>query len=101
MVLVVRRHPEVRNCLDNRWFLQPSHPPAIIAAAGALLLLVRPRNTLAVLAALALGLPYVHHRAKMLPRKARATLILRLLVVDVAEVAVLARGSVRYRTLLL
>lgn len=100
VVLCTREHPILRERYRSRWFWKPSHPPALAAAAG-LAGAVVARQPLLGLAAV----PYAVHRARTNPLRGgprrRLAAIPGALVVDLAEVAVLAAGSVRYRTLLL
>ncbi|MHB1710029.1 MAG: glycosyltransferase family 2 protein [Acidimicrobiales bacterium] len=79
-------------------FWKPTHPPAILAATGLLVgLHYRP--------ALLLVLPWVRHRLVRSPTCAdpirRVTTLPAAFVVDISEVAVMLRGSVRHRTLFL
>jgi len=104
VVLTARRYPPVRQFLHSRWFWKASHPPALLALAG-LMLLLGSRGRARIGAAALLG-PYVRHRLLVTPlpgtrRRARVTLLPAALVHDLAEVAVLAAASVRYRRLLL
>ena len=99
--LVVRRHPEVRSTLlHRRVFWKQTHPSALLAAAGIGLAVGRGRPL-----ALLLAVPWVRLRVTRLPltpgRKRRWLVLPAGLVLDLAEVAVMARGSVRHRSLLL
>lgn len=95
---VVRLHPESRRLLYGGLFWKPSHPFAIGALAG---LLLAPRARIA----LALALPWVWYRVGMSPlvtgRRRRWLVLPGALVVDLAEVAAMARGSIRSRTIVL
>ena len=98
---VVRAHPQMREALTLGLFFKPSHAalPGVIAALPAL---VRCRPAVAVALALpwalaaapryGLGLRGIARSASELPGR---------LVLDVAEAAVLVRGSVEERTLVL
>jgi GT2 family glycosyltransferase len=91
--LVLRRHPSARRELTHRWvFWKPTHPPALLAAAG-LLLGLRWRPVLLLLT------PWIHHRLRVTATRPGA--LPGALAVDLAELAVMARGSVRHRTVLL
>lgn len=99
ITLVVRKHPQVRaTLLHRRWFWKPSHPPAILAVVGLVATRRRPAAALLVL-------PWLRLRWRSHPPvTGRAQLVAALpalLAVDVAEVASMARGSVRHRSLLL
>lgn len=98
--LVVRRHPSIRRThLHRRIFWKRSHPPAVAAAVGVAVAARRP-----LLGAL-LVLPWVRHRLLVAPlatgRRRRVEALPGAFAVDLAEVAVLVRGSVRHRTLML
>jgi hypothetical protein len=97
---LVRRHPELRRSFTLRLFWRETHPLLIVALAGAAAARAgRP-------AALALVLPWAVRAAPSYgaSRRGRARAVSELpgrALVDLAEIAVLARGSIRYRTLLL
>jgi hypothetical protein len=79
-------------------FWKRTHPPAIVAAVGIVLALRwRP--------ALLLALPWLVHRVRTDPVCAdpvlRVACLPGALAVDLCEVGVMVRGSVRHRTLLL
>jgi GT2 family glycosyltransferase len=97
---VVERHPSLRrDALALRVFWQPRHAWLLLALAG--LATARRRPAAALLAA-----GWVAHRLPSYGPGARGRLralaeLPGLALVDAAEVAVAAAGSVRYRTLLL
>jgi GT2 family glycosyltransferase len=98
---VIRLHPEMRaRLLHGRFFWRASHPRAIAAFAGIMLALSR-RSALP----LSLTFPWLHYRvvtAPLCPGPRRRWLVLAPgLVLDLIEVGVMARGSVRHRTLVL
>jgi GT2 family glycosyltransferase len=99
VVLAVRNHPELRRRFHRRWFWKPSHPPALLAAAGLVVLARRP------VVGAALLLPYARYRTRVLPLRGgprrRVAATPGALVADLTEVGVLALASARYRTLLL
>jgi glycosyltransferase involved in cell wall biosynthesis len=98
IVRMVRRNPrEART--EHLWrpyFWKDSHPPAILAALGLLM-------TPAFPAAILLTLPYLRFRLRIRPRtwsRTRRFVVLPgSFVVDVLEVWVMLRASLRYRTL--
>jgi len=99
--LVVRRHPQVRRTLlHRRVFWKKSHPPALLAAAG-IVLAAGSRRPLPLL----LVAPWVAFRVARQPltpgRKRRWIVLPQGLVLDLLEVVVMVRGSVRYRTFVL
>lgn len=104
IVLLVRRHPDLRRMFHRRWFWKPAHPPAIAALAG-LVLAATGGSARRRAAGLALLTPYVRYRTTVLPihpgRRRRYLWVPAGLASDLAEVGVLAAASVRYRTLLL
>ena len=107
LVLVARRHPQLRSRFHDRYWYEGSHAPALLAAAGLAATVIglaagRRRGV----AGLALAAPYVRYRLqeeRRLPsRPVNQPAVIALgLVADLVEVAVLARGSLRYGTLLL
>lgn len=100
-VLALQRHPELRGMLHRGVFWRPAHGPFLLAAAGVATAAATRRAL-----PLALALPYLRTRV---PRYGRAPRQLAaaardtagLAVVDAVEVATMASGSVRYRTLVL
>lgn len=105
VVLIVRKHPEIRSLLHSPLFWKAAHPPALLAAAGLGAGLL-PGNRVRRAAGLAMLLPYAKHRVVDAPlpnirRRQRVALLPAALAVDLAEVAVLAAASVRYRRLVL
>jgi len=95
---VVRLHPDARRFLYGRLFWKPAHPLAIAALAGAAIG-VRSRPFLA------LALPWIAYRvvkAPLAPGRRRRWMVLPgALIVDLAEVGAMARGSIKARTLVL
>lgn len=95
---VVRLHPEGRKLLYGGLFWKPSHPLALAAIAG---IALAPRSRLA----LGLALPWLWHRVvsrPLAPGPRRRLLVLPgALVVDLAEVAAMIRGSISSRTIVL
>jgi hypothetical protein len=82
----------------SQWWWRKTHPVAVLAAAG---LLAGRRHPVALVAAL----PWLRLRTGELRVQARRRhwlwVLPAQLAVDVAEVAVLARGSARHRRLIL
>ncbi len=99
MAYVHKRHPTLRSGATLGIFWKPRHPLVLLASIGAL---AAPGHRLATL----LCLPYLWRvrpsRRALLkePGQTVATLLGRW-VIDLAEVAALARGSLRSRTLFL
>jgi len=97
--LFAARHPGTTGTVlhSPRWWRR-SHPVAVLAAAGVVL---SRRHPLALVAVV----PWLRLRTGDAPVKARRRhwpwVLPGQLVIDLAEVAVLARGSVRHRRLLL
>lgn len=93
---LVKRHPQLRAHFSHRWFWKPAHERLLLAVAG-LALALRTRG-----GSLALVAPYaLVHRTEHPSRGSLVRALPAHLAVDAAEVAALARGSVRARTLLL
>ena len=102
---MVRKHPGLRAHMHWRVFYQASHPPALLLAAGAAGVLARPRSLRRWALATGAAVPWLVYRTVLQPRPARArnlpAVLPMTLVADLAEVAVMVRGSMRQRTLLL
>ncbi|MEA2274397.1 MAG: hypothetical protein QOI98_3105 [Solirubrobacteraceae bacterium] len=90
LALVVQRHPGVRRLAHRRWFWKATHPTAVLAAIG---LLACPFDRRAAL----LALPHLVRRIRSDGPIAGPQWAL----VDLVEVAVMVKGSMRHRTLLL
>jgi GT2 family glycosyltransferase len=105
IVLCVRRHPGLRDHFEGRWFYMDAHKPALIALAGALTLVARPRSPARWAAAAAGGYPYLRYRTRTRPvlvrRRRWPVVVPALLAFDLGEVAVLAYASARHRTFLI
>lgn len=107
---LVARHPHLRTSLYySRWFWRSSHPKALEALAAIAVAVSPARTPAGRLARLGvagmLAHPYWHFRTEVEPLWAgprrRRALIPVAWAIDLAEVAVLARGSVRHRSLYL
>jgi GT2 family glycosyltransferase len=99
LVYVFQKHPELREQLTLGVFWRESHAEVAAALAGALLARRSP-------AALLLAGPYLRRglRRRGSGRRKRIASAAELpgrFVVDVAELVTMARGSVRYRSLIL
>jgi glycosyltransferase involved in cell wall biosynthesis len=95
------KHPQARaELLHLRWFWKPSHPPAVLLLVGGVAALATRRAAPLVLAA-----PWVAFRTQVWPvargPRRRWALLPGALAVDLLEVAVMVRGSVRHRALVL
>jgi GT2 family glycosyltransferase len=100
VVIAIARHPQLRANLHQRVFLRPAHLPALVAAAG---VVVAARSRLA---GAALAVPYCYVRTfGRDPIRARRrhwpVAVPAMLVVDLAEIAMLARASWRQRVVVL
>lgn len=95
-VLCVKRYPELREDYRMRIFWKPAHQRLTFAALG--LLLARRTRGLSLLAAL----PYVtYYRSQHSTYAGTLASMPAHVLVDGAEVLVMVRGSVRFRTLVL
>lgn len=99
--LVVRRHPQVRDShLHQRLWWKPSHPSAAAAMAGVAAAVAGRR-----VAPLVATLPWLRHRLLVAPladgAAERVAALPGAFAVDALEVAVMARASVKHRTVLL
>ena len=89
VVLVARRHPDLRRLVHRRWFWKRTHTTAALALVGLVVLPFTRRAGWLVL-------PHLVRRVRSDGLVAGS----QLAVVDVAEVAVMVRGSIRHRALL-
>lgn len=99
LAAVVARHPGYREFLHARVLTDRSHGWAVLAAAGLLVSSATRRP-----GPIAGALPYLVHRSLTAPlwqRWKSPVTIPVMLVVDLAEVASLARASLRHRTVVL
>lgn len=99
--LIVGRHPQVRaTLLHRRVFWKRSHPVAMLAVVGILLAVARRRPWPLLLLA-----PWIRLRVTSQPLtpglRRRWLALPGGLALDVVEVAVMVRGSVRHRTVVL
>lgn len=101
IVQVVRYHPDARGMAYHRYFYNPRHARFFVVLGG-LLLAGAIRRWLPFALAVATLLAYVV-RTKNVPVSAprRALHLAQVLTADAVEVAVFARATVRYRTVLL
>jgi GT2 family glycosyltransferase len=103
--LVIAKHPELRNLLYARVFWRRTHPSALAALLG-LMAACGSKSAGRRAVAAALIAPYLRDRLVVDPlpdigRRDRALLLPAALAVDLAEIAVLAVGSGKHRTILL
>jgi GT2 family glycosyltransferase len=102
-VQLFKKHPGLRSELGHGVFFERTHLPAMAVAVGAAALAVRPRSPLRWAVASGLGLwyawnvQYTTHKPKAMWQWAIVVPLAYLL--DVKEVAVMIRASVKYRTL--
>jgi GT2 family glycosyltransferase len=98
IVKLIERYPDLRSLLVWNTFWKRSHAPVILGVAGIAAAKWRP-------AALALAAPWLYHRLKIDPfcpgTKRRVAALPGGFILDVAEVATMIRGSIRYRTFVL
>ena len=100
----VKRIPELRQLCRSGVFWRPAHPLALLAAGGVAAAVIRPTSLRRWLAASAAIAPYVRYRTTVEPTgrpRNRPVVIPLTLVSDLVETAVMAAGSIRYRTLVL
>lgn len=99
--LLYAKHPAARReSLHRSVFWKPTHPPVLLLLVGLLAAAGRRRPE-----PLLLALPWVRFRTQVWPvargPRRRWALLPGALAVDALEVAVMARGSVRHRTVVL
>ena len=105
MVALVAAHPEARELLNAGWFLRSVDKAVLATWAGSVAFLLRPRARSARLLALLGVLLYLwqfdrsHYRARSTGEWARSVPL--GFVADSWAVTVLARSSIRHRTILL
>ena len=104
VVLLVKRHPELRTQMYRRWFWKRSHPPTILAVSGIALTLVARNHAILRVAGASAVIPYVRFRQKVWPLPGggleRTAALPLALAADTAEVAVMVAASARFRTVL-
>ena len=96
---MVRRHPELRRACRLGVFWEPEHLEVLLALAGALAARRRP-------AAALLALPYLRREGGRRGRRPSERLVMAAelpgrVLVELAEVATMAAGSISHRTLVL
>lgn len=105
IVHVTRNHPDLRRQVGWSLFARTSHPAALAALAGLLMVLSRPRSRQAWAVAGLLGVRYGwecrRHRPPPPARWQWAGVVPASLTVDLYESAVMAAASIHYRTVLL
>jgi GT2 family glycosyltransferase len=105
LVLLFSKHPELRAHLRKRLFFRPLHQQALLAAVGTAAIALRPSSGPRWVVGGGLGLFYAYTCRRYRPappnRRGWLTVVPLSLVADLYDVAVMARASVRYRTLLL
>jgi len=101
VVQVVRYHPEARRLVYHRYFWRASHARTLAGLAVLALAAAVRRWLPPALAATVMTGYLVKTRGSSVPAHLRALRLAQVFVADTVEVAVLARASVRYRTLLL
>lgn len=106
MVQVFARHPDLRRHLQKGVFYQPTHAPALAALAAGLALLASPRSSRRWVVSGLLGLWYswrcrLSHAKPAIGNVGWLAVVPGAFIVDLADVAVLAQASARYRTLVL
>jgi GT2 family glycosyltransferase len=99
LAYVVKRHPHVRERLVLRAFWRRSHSLFVLALAGA-------AGSARTRPAAALAVPYLAHLVRRRGTHVRGLIRAAVevpgrIAIDAVEVATLARGSIRYRTLFL
>lgn len=105
LAFMVRKNPDLRRSLSSPHIWKPSHPPALVAAAGLAAAASSHGRPARLLAGVALLVPYIRFRLVVwqqpVPRCQRIALLPAVLAADLYEIAVLARASARERTLVL
>jgi glycosyltransferase involved in cell wall biosynthesis len=105
MVQLFSKHPEIRRHLGTKLFFRPGHRESLMAAGGLALLAGRPTSRRRWMLAAALGARYAWvcrkcHRGPR-PRILWAGVVPLAFIADLYDTAVMARASIKYRTLLL
>ncbi|MBV8980184.1 MAG: glycosyltransferase [Acidimicrobiia bacterium] len=104
VVRAIKRNPEMRRLCRYGIFWRPSHPSALWAAAGLATVASARRRPMRALAGVVMCAPYLRYRTHTYPTglaRNRPVTVPMLLLSDLAEMAVLAAASARYRTVVL
>lgn len=105
IVLAVKKHPGLRTHLHRHYIWRASHPPAMLAGLGLVAAIAPRMGRTRRLACLLFVAPYIRFRTVRSPLaggpRRRVAAIPFALIIDLSEVAVLARASARQGTLLL
>lgn len=101
VVLAVRKHPGLRAHTQTPLFFKRSHPRALVLLAGLVLLARRPGSLRRWATAGTMAAPWLLYQSRIVDKREWRHALPRLFVLDIAQIAVLARASLRYRTLFL
>lgn len=105
LVHLVRKHPGVRAHLPYRGYARPTHVPLVALAGAGAWWALHGSDPAPVIVVAATGAWYAwvtrHERAAPTPRWRWIPTLPLAVLADLAEIAVLARASVRHRTLVL
>jgi glycosyltransferase involved in cell wall biosynthesis len=104
MNVLLRKHPELRSLFPSPWFQKQTHPRAVAAAAALIPLALNPRSRARwITAAVAMRVYYsaVKPERANVRRRDWPWVLPLCLASDLADVASLARGSVRQGALFL
>lgn len=104
LVLAFKKHPGLRERLDKGIFYEPTHAPALAVTASTVMLVANPRSPRRWIASAASVFWYAWNCQFTHPKPRRgrwawAPVVPVAYILDLTEIAVLARDSLRYRTL--
>src|SRR5207253_4105154 len=101
IVQVVRYHPDARELAYHRYFYNPGHVRFLVVAAAVVAAAAVRRWLPAALVTGVIAAYLVRTRRSSVPPGRRVLHLAQVLSVDAVEVAVFARATLRYRTVLL
>jgi GT2 family glycosyltransferase len=100
-VLMVKRHPAMRELFETRWFADPAHAYLLAALAGGIAAAANPRSFVRWLAPIAPLMLWARRRGVWYEKRLWPRALPQWLLSDLVEIGVLARQSVRQRTFFL
>lgn len=100
-VLMVKRHPAMRELFETRWFADPAHAFLLASLAGGVAAATRPRSFVCWLAPVVPLALWARRRGAWYEKRLWPRALPQWLLSDLVEIGVLARQSIRQRTFFL